>query len=101
MTKSELINRVADRFPHLLKQDAQVSIELILDSLTTGLSLGRRAEIRGFGSFTLHHRPTRQGRNPKTGESLVVPAKAAPHFKAGAPLQDFLQSAGQQKITTS
>lgn len=92
MTKSQLIARIADRFPQLVAKDSQVAVELILSAIGESLTQGRRAEIRGFGSFTLHHRPARLARNPKTGEAIPVPEKSALHYRPGKPLLEYLQS---------
>lgn len=89
MTKSELIARIAERFPQLTANDASDSVNAILSAISARLaSLGGRIEVRGFGSFTIHVRPPRKGRNPKTGVSVDVPAKAVPHFKAGVELRE-------------
>lgn len=88
MTKSELINLLAERFPQLVLKDAELSVKTILDAMAENLSTGERIEIRGFGSFSLNYRPPRAGRNPKTGEKVMVPEKYVPHFKAGKELRD-------------
>lgn len=88
MTKSELINLLAERFPQLVVKDAELSVKSILDAMTDKLSSGERIEIRGFGSFSLNYRPPRSGRNPKTGSKVQVPEKYVPHFKAGKELRD-------------
>ena len=87
MNRSELIERLARLQPQLQIKDAELGVKLILDALSTTLSKGGRAEIRGFGSFGLNFRPPRQGRNPKTGETVMVPAKHVPHFKSGKELK--------------
>ena len=92
MTKSELIARLADHFPRLVQKDAQVATEIILDAITEALRNGRRIEMRGFGSFSVHQRPARIARNPKTGEPVPVAEKRVPHFKPGAPLLECLQA---------
>ena len=81
MTKSELITQLSDKFSQLVHKDAELSVKTIIDSLSNTLSGGGRVEIRGFGSFSLNHRPARLGRNPKTGEKVSVPEKFVPHFK--------------------
>ena len=86
MTRSELIERIADLHPQLQLKDAELAVRVILDALSNALSKGGRAEIRGFGSFGLNYRPPRQGRNPKTGTKVKVPAKYVPHFKPGKEL---------------
>ena len=95
MTKSELIDRIAERFPTLVKQDADFAVNLILSTLTAALRDGKRAEIRGFGSFQLSFRPARNGRNPKTGEMVIVPPKVVPHFKAGLTLRGCVNKESQ------
>jgi len=88
MTKSELIVRLAARFPQLVAKDADFAVKVILDAMTSALSRGDRIEIRGFGSFALNYRPPRTGRNPKSGERVQVPEKHVPHFKAGKELRE-------------
>jgi integration host factor subunit beta len=88
MTKSELIARLAERFPQLVAKDADFAVKMILDALTAALVRGDRIEIRGFGSFALNYRPPRIGRNPKSGDKVQVPAKYVPHFKAGKELRE-------------
>ena len=87
MTKSELITQLSDKFSQLVHKDAELSVKTIIDSLGNTLSKGGRIEIRGFGSFSLNHRPARLGRNPKTGEKVSVPEKFVPHFKPGKELK--------------
>ena len=87
MTKSELITQLSDKFSQLVHKDAELSVKTIIDSLDNTLSKGGRVEIRGFGSFSLNHRPARLGRNPKTGEKVNVPEKFVPHFKPGKELK--------------
>lgn len=88
MTKSELISRLAARFPQLVTKDAELSVKTIIDAMAESLSKGQRIEIRGFGSFDLNHRPPRIGRNPKSGEKVKVPEKYVPHFKAGKEMRE-------------
>ncbi len=88
MTRSDLIERLAEMHPQLLAKDADFAVKVILDALTGSLAKGGRVEIRGFGSFGLNYRPPRLGRNPKTGDKVKVPAKYVPHFKAGKELRD-------------
>ncbi len=87
MTKSELITSLSNRFSQLVHKDAELSVRTIIDSLSKSLSSGGRVEIRGFGSFSLNHRPARLGRNPKTGEKVNIPEKFVPHFKPGKELK--------------
>jgi len=93
MTRSDLIVKLAEKYPQLLAKDAEMAVKVILDSLTNTLARGGRIEIRGFGSFALNYRPPRQGRNPKTGDAVKVPAKYVPHFKAGKELRERVSEA--------
>ena len=93
MTKSELIARLAERFPQLVAKDADYAVKMILDAMAEALVRGDRIEIRGFGSFALNYRPPRVGRNPKSGEKVSVPAKWVPHFKAGKELRERVDQA--------
>ena len=88
MTKSELVEKLAARFPQLLLRDADIAVKTILDAMSDALADGHRIEIRGFGSFGLNRRPPRVGRNPKSGEKVLVPEKRVPHFKAGKELRE-------------
>ena len=88
MTKSELIDRLAERFPQLVAKDADYAVKMILEALTAALVRSDRIEIRGFGSFALNYRPPRVGRNPKSGDKVQVPEKYVPHFKAGKELRE-------------
>lgn len=96
MTKSELILQLAERYPQLAVRDAEFAVKTILDAMATTLAKGHRIEIRGFGSFALSTRPPRVGRNPKSGEQVMVPGKRVPHFKPGKELRERvdLQVAG-------
>ncbi len=88
MTRSDLIERLSCQFQNLTQNDADLVVRVILDRLSQTLAHGGRVEIRGFGSFGLNYRPPRKGRNPKTGESVHIPAKHVPHFKAGKELRE-------------
>ncbi len=88
MTRSDLIAKLAERYPQLLARDAELAVKVILDAMAEALMRGGRIEIRGFGSFALNYRPPRVGRNPKSGEKVQVPAKYVPHFKAGKELRE-------------
>ena len=88
MTKSELIAKLATRYPQLVVKDAELAVKAILDAMAQGLATGQRIEIRGFGSFDLNYRPPRVGRNPKSGDKVQVPEKYVPHFKAGKELRE-------------
>ena len=93
MTKSDLIAKLADRFPQLVAKDADFAVKMILDAMSEALAKGDRIEIRGFGSFSLNYRPPRVGRNPKSGDKVSVPEKWVPHFKAGKELRERVDSA--------
>lgn len=88
MTKSELILKLAERFPQLVVKDADYAVNMMLEAMASALIQGDRIEIRGFGSFALNYRPPRVGRNPKSGEKVEVQAKWVPHFKAGKELRE-------------
>jgi len=87
MKRSDLITRLAELQPQLLAKDVELGVKVILGALSNTLSKGGRIEIRGFGSFGLNYRPAYQGRNPKNGDPVKVPAKYVPHFKAGKELR--------------
>ncbi len=87
MTKSELIISLANNYPQLLAKDAELAVKTILDAMTQALAAGKRIEIRGFGSFALSVRPPRVGRNPRSGEKVMVAEKRVPHFKPGKELR--------------
>jgi len=88
MTKSELIERISAGQPQLSVKDIELAVKMILDHMTNTLAEGERIEIRGFGSFTLHYRGPRMGRNPKTGEKVQLEGKHVPHFKPGKELRE-------------
>lgn len=88
LTKSELIARLAEHYPQLVLKDAEYAVRTILEAMARALCMGQRIEIRGFGSFALSHRPSRVGRNPKSGEQVLVPEKRVPHFKPGKSLRE-------------
>lgn len=101
MTKSELIARLAERFPQLVAKDAELAVKVILDAMTEALARGDRIEIRGFGSFSLNHRPPRVGRNPRSGERVEVPEKWVPHFKAGKELRERVDAADLTEVMSA
>ncbi len=88
MTKSELIEAIAKEQSQLAYQDVELAIKCMLEQMSQALSSGERIEIRGFGSFSLHYRPPRIGRNPKTGEAVALAGKYVPHYKPGKELRD-------------
>lgn len=88
MTRSDLVEELAARFSQLTHRDAELAVKSMLDAMTEALVKGHRIEIRGFGSFSINRRPPRVGRNPRSGESVLVPEKKVPHFKAGKALRE-------------
>jgi len=91
MTKAQLIDEVA-RVADLSRKQAELIIDVFFQSIVTALERGEKIELRGFGSFRIRQRNARQGRNPKTGETVSVPAKRIPYFKPGRELKELLNS---------
>ena len=94
MTKSELIQRLAEANPHLYLRDVERIVTTIFDEITDALSNGDRVELRGFGAFSVKERGARTGRNPRTGAAVEVPSKFIPYFKTGKQLREKLNAAG-------
>lgn len=90
MTKSELIETLAEQHSHIPVKDVENAVKEILEQMAGSLSSSDRIEIRGFGSFSLHYRAPRTGRNPKTGETVELDGKHVPHFKPGKELRDHV-----------
>ena len=88
MTKSELIEIITSKQRHLPSRDIELALKQMLEIMSDALAVGDRIEIRGFGSFSLHFRPPRQGRNPKTGEAVALSGKHVPHFTPGKDLRN-------------
>ena len=88
MTRSDLVARLAERFPQLTQRDTEFAVKTVLDAMSDAMAQGQRIEIRGFGSFSVSHRPARMGRNPRSGESVQIPEKRVPHFKPGKALRE-------------
>ena len=88
MTKSELIETILSRQSQLSSKDVELAVKTILEHMSQALASGERIEIRGFGSFSLHFREPRRGRNPKTGDSVELKGKNVPHFKPGKDLRE-------------
>ena len=99
MTKSELIARLAERYPQLVAKDADFAVKTLLDAMGDALTTGQRIEIRGFGSFSLNSRPPRIGRNPKSGDTVMVPEKRVPHFKPGKALREAVDAQGAEEAS--
>jgi integration host factor subunit beta len=93
MTKSDLIEKLSEQQSLLNYRDVELAVKLMLSQMSNSLAGGERIEIRGFGSFTLHHRPPRVGRNPKSGESVELGEKYVPHFKPGKELRERVNAA--------
>jgi integration host factor subunit beta len=98
MTKSELIEALARKQGHLAHKDVELSVKTILEHMSEALSGGERIEIRGFGSFSLHYRPPRVGRNPKTGDAVELPGKHVPHFKPGKELRERVNESMEREL---
>jgi integration host factor subunit beta len=96
MMKSELIERIARKQSYLDYKDIELAVKSLLEQMSNSLSTGERIEIRGFGSFSLHYRPPRSGRNPKTGGSVSLPGKYVPHFKPGKELRERVNASMQK-----
>jgi len=95
-TKSELMETLAKKQPQLAYKDIELAVKTLLEQMTQALATGNRIEIRGFGSFSLHYRPPRMGRNPKTGEPVPLSGKYVPHFKPGKELRERVSSSVSQ-----
>ncbi len=98
MTKSELIERISASQPQLSPKDVELAVKSILEQMAQALAVGERIEIRGFGSFCLHYRAPRRGRNPKTGDTVELEGKYVPHFKPGKEMRERVNEAVQQRI---
>ena len=96
MTKSEIIDILSRKQSHLSSRDVESSVKLLLDKMSDTLSEGGRIEVRGFGSFSLHHRAARKGRNPKTGDQVALAPKHVPHFKPGQELRVRVNESREQ-----
>jgi len=96
MTKSELIELLAQKQKHLNYKDVEFAVKVMIEHMAKTLASGERIEIRGFGSFSLHYRPPRVGRNPKTGVSVPLSGKYVPHFKPGKELRERVNNSKAQ-----
>ena len=92
MTRSDLVEQLAERFGQLTQRDADAAVKAILEAMGDTLVRGHRIEIRGFGSFSVNRRPPRLGRNPRTGESVPIPERRVPHFKPGKALRQAIEA---------
>ena len=93
MTRSDLVEALAARFAQLGQRDAELAVKALLEAMADALTRGQRIEVRGFGSFSVSHRPARMGRNPRSGESVAIPDKRVPHFKPGKALREQVNQA--------
>ncbi|MDO6462047.1 integration host factor subunit beta [Granulosicoccaceae sp. 1_MG-2023] len=96
MTKSDLIEALAKKQSHLAFKDVELAVKGMLEKMSRELSSGERIEIRGFGSFSLHFRPARLGRNPKSGDAVALRGKHVPHFKPGKELRERVNAINEQ-----
>jgi len=101
MTRSDIVEELAARFSQLTQRDAEFAVKTILDAMNDALVRGHRIEIRGFGSFSVNHRPPRMGRNPRSGESVAIPEKRVPHFKPGKALRHAVDQRTQEMTQSS
>jgi integration host factor subunit beta len=92
MTRSDLVTQLAEQFSQLTHRDTEFAVKTILDAMSDALARGHRIEIRGFGSFSINRRPPRMGRNPRSGEQVVIPEKLVPHFKPGKALREAVDA---------
>ncbi|HPK30799.1 integration host factor subunit beta [Ottowia sp.] len=92
MTRSDLVELLAEHFGQLTHRDADAAVKTLLDAMSDALVRGHRIEIRGFGSFSINRRPPRVGRNPRTGERVDIPERRVPHFKPGKALREAVGS---------
>lgn len=95
MTRSDLVEELAERFGQLTHKDAESAVKAILDAMSEAMVRGHRIEIRGFGSFSINRRPPRMGRNPRSGQSVAIPEKRVPHFKTGKALRQAVDERTQ------
>jgi integration host factor subunit beta len=93
MIKSELVQRIAEQNPHLYQRDIENIVNAVLGEITAALARGDRVELRGFGAFSVKHRPARTGRNPRTGAHVSVDQKSVPFFKTGKEMRERLNKA--------
>ena len=98
LTKSELIDRIVAKQALLTAKDVELVVKTLVEQMSETLSTGGRIEIRGFGSFSLHYREPRVGRNPKTGEAVTLAGKYVPHFKPGKELKDRVNEILQDEL---
>ena len=98
MTRSDLVEELASRFPQLGHSDAEFAVKALLDAMSEAMVKGHRIELRGFGSFSVNRRPPRMGRNPRSGEAVAIPEKKVPHFKPGKALREAVDMKTQELL---
>ena len=98
ITKSDLIEALAKKQSHLAFKDVELAVKGMLEKMSRELASGERIEIRGFGSFSLHFRPARLGRNPKSGDAVALRGKHVPHFKPGKELRERVNSLSETDV---
>lgn len=96
MIKSELVQKLADENPNLFHRDVERIVSIVFSEISDALTRGERVELRGFGAFSVKHRPARVGRNPRSGEAVEIEEKFSPFFKAGKELRDRLNKTGEE-----
>ncbi|MCY4344961.1 MAG: integration host factor subunit beta [Gammaproteobacteria bacterium] len=101
MNRSELIERIAAKHDRLPLRDVEQAVKMMIEHLSMALADGSRVEIRGFGSFSLHYRAARIGRNPKTGEAVALAGKYVPHFKPGKDLRERVDATYQKELAAA
>ncbi len=101
MIKSELVQRIAEKNPHLYQRDIEKVVNAVLDGITSALERGDRVELRGFGAFSVKRRDARLGRNPRTGDHVAVVEKAVPFFKTGKEMRERLNPGGEDTAPSS
>jgi len=101
VNRSELIERIAAKHEQLPLRDVEQAVKMMIEHLSMALADGSRIEIRGFGSFSLHYRAPRIGRNPKTGEAVALAGKHVPHFKPGKELRERVDATYQRELATA
>jgi integration host factor subunit beta len=101
MTRSDIVAKLAERFAQLPQKDAELAVKTILDAMSEALAKGHRIELRGFGSFSISRRPPRMGRNPRSGEQVLIPEKRVPHFKPGKALREAVDASSAATDATA
>jgi integration host factor subunit beta len=101
MTRSDLVDQLAEQFSQLGHKDTEFAVKAMLDAMSEALARGHRIEIRGFGSFCINRRPPRKGRNPRSGEQVMIPERLVPHFKPGKALREGVDTRSSAQAASS